>query len=243
MNCQVVVAVPIEAVKKAVKKAVKEAVKEAVNVAKNTIAKTLGIEGATTQIADAIRLASMSAAQASTMQVLPIHQHGRLSMSPPIQPQAVALSTQALTMVGSVLPDAMSAPETLAQETQETISAAEPLLEEKLVWQKRLMHLTGEGDDIKLWIRDNKLSLVQSQNLVYRLASDIASMGMRLTDATINGKRAFRTGLDSEVVNGITARGRSYRTTAVADLAEQGGNAHDTNDLIISTQEEAYGTQ
>jgi hypothetical protein len=59
-------------------------------------------------------------------------------------------------------------------------------------WQKRMMHLTGDGDDVKLWIRDGELSPAQSQQLVARLAADVAAMGLRLKEATVNGKPALR---------------------------------------------------
>lgn len=59
-------------------------------------------------------------------------------------------------------------------------------------WQKRIMHLTGEGDDVQLWIRDGELSPAQSQQLVARLAADVAAMGLRLKEATVNGKSALR---------------------------------------------------
>lgn len=59
-------------------------------------------------------------------------------------------------------------------------------------WQKRMMHLTGDGDEVKLWIRDGELSPSQSQQLVARLAADVAGMGLRLKEATVNGKPALR---------------------------------------------------
>jgi hypothetical protein len=59
-------------------------------------------------------------------------------------------------------------------------------------WQKRVMHLTGDGDDVRLWIRDGELSPAQTQQLVARLAGDVAAMGLRLTQATVNGKPTLR---------------------------------------------------
>jgi hypothetical protein len=59
-------------------------------------------------------------------------------------------------------------------------------------WQKRVMHLTGDGDDVQLWIRDGELSPAQTQQLVARLAGDVAAMGLRLKEATVNGKPALR---------------------------------------------------
>lgn len=71
-------------------------------------------------------------------------------------------------------------------------------LGDKPLWQKRMMHLTGKDQDIRLWIRDNELSQTQSSNLVYRLANDMASMGLRLKSATVNGKPALRAGAEPE---------------------------------------------
>jgi hypothetical protein len=59
-------------------------------------------------------------------------------------------------------------------------------------WQKRVMHLTGDGDDVQLWIRDGELSPAQTQQLVARLAGDVAAMGLRLKEATVNGKPTLR---------------------------------------------------
>ncbi|WP_332879672.1 hypothetical protein [Massilia sp. S19_KUP03_FR1] len=58
-------------------------------------------------------------------------------------------------------------------------------------YQKQRMHLTGEGDDVKLWIRDGALAPATSQQLVARLAGDVAAMGLRLKQASINGKPAL----------------------------------------------------
>lgn len=61
-------------------------------------------------------------------------------------------------------------------------------------WQKRVMHLTGDGDEVHLWIRDQALSPAQTEQLVMRLAGDVAAMGMRLKEATVNGKPTLRPG-------------------------------------------------
>ncbi|NHZ89940.1 hypothetical protein F2P45_13090 [Massilia sp. CCM 8733] len=67
-------------------------------------------------------------------------------------------------------------------------------LGDKPVWEKRLMHLTGNGKDVDLWIRDGELDPAQSMSLLYRLAGDMASAGLRLKGATINGKPLLRAG-------------------------------------------------
>jgi hypothetical protein len=76
-------------------------------------------------------------------------------------------------------------------------AAAEPVTdtfheEQKAAWQKRMMHMTNDGDDVRLWIRDRELNTTQTGNLMSRLASDIAAMGLRLKDATVNGKLVLR---------------------------------------------------
>ena len=59
-------------------------------------------------------------------------------------------------------------------------------------WQKRLMHLSGEGHDIDVWIRDAQLGAEQAGQVVHRLAQDMRDAGMRLRAATVNGKIVFR---------------------------------------------------
>ncbi|WP_164558036.1 hypothetical protein, partial [Massilia atriviolacea] len=67
-------------------------------------------------------------------------------------------------------------------------------LGEKPAWEKRMMHLTGDGKDVDVWIRDGELDPAQSMSLIYRLAGDMASAGLRLKGATVNGKPALRPG-------------------------------------------------
>lgn len=60
------------------------------------------------------------------------------------------------------------------------------------VWQKRLMHVAQNGQDLSVSIRDNALDLHQSTQIVYRLAGDAAQSGLRLRNATVNGKTLLR---------------------------------------------------
>lgn len=85
-------------------------------------------------------------------------------------------------------------------------------LTEKPEFQKRLMHLTSDGSDVSLWIRDSELSQQQSQNLVYRLAGDFANAGMRLRGITVNGKPAWQ-------ANDVNSDSHS-RTTSAQDSEE-----------------------
>jgi len=122
---------------------------------------------------------------------------------------------------------------------QDQAPSADAPLEEKPIWQKRLMHMTGEGEDVKLWIRDHQLDTAQSRNLVYRLAGDIAGMGMRLKDATINGKLAFRSGDDDFAASGPGNRSRARRSAAVSN---QGPDTRPAIDSINPATEEEHGT-
>ena len=102
--------------------------------------------------------------------------------------QAAAQRAQMLLRAASA-----GAPETAdTPEAAEAPAAGGDTPAEAPDWQKRMMHLTGDGDDVKLWIRDGELSPSQSQQLVARLAADVAAMGLRLKEATVNGKPALR---------------------------------------------------
>ncbi|NHZ42589.1 hypothetical protein [Massilia aquatica] len=83
-----------------------------------------------------------------------------------------------------------------AQEATPAHQAADTDAElgDKPVWEKRLMHLTGKGKDVDVWIRDGELDPAQSMSLLYRLAGDMASAGLRLKGATVNGKALLRAG-------------------------------------------------
>jgi hypothetical protein len=108
------------------------------------------------------------------------------SMPLAAQPQAVGLAAALRA------PQAMPAESNAAAETAEAPSSGADAAGEAPDWQKRMMHLTGDGDDVQLWIRDGELSPAQSQQLVARLAADVAAMGLRLKEATVNGKPALR---------------------------------------------------
>jgi len=123
-----------------------------------------------------------------------------------VTPQAAAVKLDAMpALLQTAQPRAVSAlPSMLhasgqrdAAATQEQTQAdepagADPSLDDKPSWEKRLMHVTGEGQDVDVWIRDSTLGANQSLSLAYRLAGDIAGMGLRLRGATVNGKPLYR---------------------------------------------------
>jgi hypothetical protein len=109
---------------------------------------------------------------------------GSLPPAAPPQPVGLAAALRA--------PQAMPAESNATAETAEAPSSEADAAGEAPDWQKRMMHLTGDGDDVQLWIRDGELSPAQSQQLVARLAADVAAMGLRLKEATVNGKPALR---------------------------------------------------
>ncbi len=59
-------------------------------------------------------------------------------------------------------------------------------------WQKRMIHVAQDGQDVSLSIRDNTLLPNQSAQIVSRLAGDVAQSGLRLRSATINGKTVLK---------------------------------------------------
>jgi len=59
---------------------------------------------------------------------------------------------------------------------------------ENTEWQKRLIHVAQEGGDVSVSIRDSALDPHQSTQIVARLAGDAAQSGLRLKNATVNGK-------------------------------------------------------
>jgi hypothetical protein len=104
----------------------------------------------------------------------------------------VQARTQVSSPLGSGAP-AMQQPgnEAAAHETDETTSP-DGNLQDKPTWQKRMLHITTEGNDAYVWIRDAALDPSMSSALVARLVTDLAQMGLRMTGATINGKSALR---------------------------------------------------
>lgn len=75
---------------------------------------------------------------------------------------------------------------------QRESSPTETQLAEMPTWQKRLMHVTSDGRDVAVWIRDSELGSAQSSTLVCRLAGEFADSGLRLKSATVNGKLEYR---------------------------------------------------
>lgn len=68
-------------------------------------------------------------------------------------------------------------------------------------WQAQHMHLRTEDGDVQLWIRDAALQTQQTQQLLLRLAGDMASAGLRLKAATVNGKLAYTTAPDADAAS------------------------------------------
>jgi hypothetical protein len=119
--------------------------------------------------------------------------------TPPGQTVDAMIAQAPLPMVGSAATGPSVAASNLEESissqdkpTQQSTPASESAFEEKPTWQKSLIHVTSEGQDASVWIRDSELGTAQSQTLVSRLSSDFASMGMRLKGATVNGKPVYR---------------------------------------------------
>lgn len=56
------------------------------------------------------------------------------------------------------------------------------------VWEERKIHFTGQGEEVNVWIRDNALTAPAGAQVVAQLAQEIAGMGLRMKNVTINGK-------------------------------------------------------
>ena len=177
------------------------------------------------QAVSAAAMAGMSAAQAGATHALPGVQNVEASVIQAIQARPISLPDLSASMADGNEQDAASDLEEAGQEP----AVADSQLEERPTWQKRMMHLTGEGQDVDVWIRDSELGASQSQNLISRLAGDIASMGMRLKGATINGKLAFR--------SSAATQGRARLTSADENSTDS------KNHSIVTTTEEDHGTQ
>jgi hypothetical protein len=182
-------------------------------------------------------MAAVLSSQPRTAQAMSVQQSVDMPMIQAAQSRALTLPTLQNAMADSEKQETMVAP---GETAQEEAPAADSPLQEKPTWQKRLMHMTADGEDVKLWIRDTKLGTAQSQNLVYRLAGEIANMGLRLKDATVNGKLAFRSADDTDAVSGSGAKGRARRSDAMRADGQDGSKATDST---ISTMEEDHGTQ
>lgn len=114
-----------------------------------------------------------------------------------------------------VTPALRGRPSAAPRQEPETARNAEPDTSQPPTWHKRIMHLTGDGDDVQLWIRDGKLSPAASQQLVARLSCEVADMGLRLKQATINGKPALRTATQTDA---LPEAGATLFAPAAADI-------------------------
>jgi len=130
-----------------------------------------------------------AAAMALATRSSPIQAH---MASEPVQvalprPQAMPVSGAAAVTNG--MPEAGAEH---AETAQAEPASADAQLQEKPEWQDRMMHMTGDDQNVNVWIRDQALDGSQTSALIYRLASDMASVGMRLNGATINGRSVYR---------------------------------------------------
>jgi hypothetical protein len=96
-------------------------------------------------------------------------------------------------------------------------------------WQKRLLHVTQDGRDVSVSIRDQTLSPNQSSHIVYRLVADVASTGLRLRNAIVNGRQVMRFG-----------RFGTTGVSAAQDVSTQ--NIDDSTHQPITQQEKQHGT-
>lgn len=55
-------------------------------------------------------------------------------------------------------------------------------------WEERKIHFSGQGQDVDVWIRDSALTESASTPLLAQLAQEMAGMGLRMKNVTINGK-------------------------------------------------------
>lgn len=55
-------------------------------------------------------------------------------------------------------------------------------------WEERKIHFSGQGQEVDVWIRDSALTASASTPLLAQLAQEMAGMGLRMKNVTINGK-------------------------------------------------------
>jgi len=96
-------------------------------------------------------------------------------------------------------------------------------------WQKRMLHLTQDGRDVSVSIRDQTLSQSQSSHVVYRLIADVANTGLRLRNATVNGRQVMRLG-------------RLGTSSAPSRQGISSQGAVDSNNQTYTKQEKQHGT-
>jgi hypothetical protein len=97
----------------------------------------------------------------------------------------VAAQAAEPTPTDSTTPDA---------QTPQAPARAEVPLGPRPSWQQRLIHLHGDGESVKVTIRDSQLDAKEASTVVYRLAGDLAAQGYRLRDAMVNGRHVLRKG-------------------------------------------------
>lgn len=102
--------------------------------------------------------------------------------APAAPPRTVPVLTGPQSMPASPEEDTLPASVAAPERPEESDRAPPPK------WKPRLLHVTGQGDEVELWIRDTKLSQSQSAALIARIAADIGQFGLRLRGASLNGK-------------------------------------------------------
>ncbi|MBV8659144.1 MAG: hypothetical protein JO142_15090 [Burkholderiales bacterium] len=92
-------------------------------------------------------------------------------------------------------------------------------------WQKRMMHLTADGQDVSVSIRDNQLNHQASTQVIYRLAADVAAAGFRLRNVTINGKALLRPSREANTSQRRAPRDAASPNISNLDFLEQNHGA------------------
>ncbi|MFZ6765891.1 hypothetical protein ACO0LM_02315 [Undibacterium sp. Di26W] len=107
---------------------------------------------------------------------------------------------------------------------------AEPA-QDKQVWQKRMMHVTTDDQNVNVWIRDQDISAEQTPLLIKQLTSEMAESGLRLNGATINGELVFKyKDVDTE----------DEASLSKSDDFAQSLDDKDTRDISINSLEKAH---
>ncbi|HYD79894.1 MAG TPA: hypothetical protein VEC06_08795 [Paucimonas sp.] len=97
-------------------------------------------------------------------------------------------------------------------------------------WKKRTMHVQTDGSMVNVTIRDGGLSALQSQNIVYRLASELNEAGHRLRTVIVNGRLAYRSESRADAVSDSfafsaeepEAKGSEVKPNAIVEENEHG---------------------
>ncbi|BBB70241.1 hypothetical protein UNDYM_5988 (plasmid) [Undibacterium sp. YM2] len=120
--------------------------------------------------------------------------------------QPLTASPRAAGLSRNTLPGQTQDQNEVHAESQEPADEAKAAVREqeldKQIWQKRMMHITTEDQNVNVWIRDQEINTEQTPQLIRQLTREMTESGLRLNGATINGKLVFKyknTDGDSEV--------------------------------------------